>query len=80
MEQGSLIPRFSHRILLERALRRMRALLGLMTAAKALSTVQACFASSTLRSDSAEFQLDHGRFMGYGRSRRLAGLFRGAPE
>src|ERR1035438_87671 len=58
MEQGSLIPRFSHRVLLEPALRRMRALLGLMTAAKALYTVQACIASSAQRNDSAEFRLD----------------------
>ena len=40
MEEGVLVPRFSHRVLLEPALRRMRALLALMTAAKALSTVR----------------------------------------
>jgi hypothetical protein len=50
MEQGALVPRFSHRVLLEPALRRMRALLGLMTAAKALSTVQDWFHSSAQRS------------------------------
>ena len=75
MEQGSLIPRFSHRILLERALRRMRALLGLMTAAKALSTVQACFASSTLRSDSAEFQLDMADLWATGEAAASLGFF-----
>ena len=40
MEEGALVPLFSHRALLEPALRRMRALLALMTAAKALSTVK----------------------------------------
>lgn len=57
IEQGSLIPRFSHRTLLEPALLRMRALLGLMTAAKALSAVRNCFDSSAQRSDDAEFRL-----------------------
>jgi hypothetical protein len=46
MEEGALVPRFSHRVLLEPALRRMRALLGLMTAAKALCTVQGWFIHS----------------------------------
>ncbi len=50
MKGGTLVPRFSHRALLEPALRRMRALLGLMTAAKALSTVQDWFYSSAQRS------------------------------
>jgi hypothetical protein len=41
VEDGTLIPRFDHRPLLEPALRRTRALLSLMTASKALSTVEA---------------------------------------
>ena len=57
IEEGSLVPRFSHRTLLEPALLRMRALLGLMTAAKALSAVRDCFDSSAQRSDDAEFRL-----------------------
>jgi hypothetical protein len=57
-EQGTVIPSFSHRTLLEPALLRMRALLGLMTAAKALSAVQSCFDSSAQRSDDAEFRLN----------------------
>ena len=57
-EQGALVPRFSHRALLEPALRRMRALLGLMTAAKALSTVQEWFASTEQKSQEAEFRLE----------------------
>jgi hypothetical protein len=40
VEQGVIVPRFSHRALLEPALRRMRTLLALMTAAKALATVR----------------------------------------
>jgi hypothetical protein len=56
-EQGALVPRFSHRALLEPALLRMRALLGLMTAAKALSTVQDCFDSSAQCSYDVEFRL-----------------------
>jgi alkylation response protein AidB-like acyl-CoA dehydrogenase len=57
MEQGVLVPRFSHRALLEPALRRMRALLGLMTAAKALSTVQDWFNLSAQRCGNAELRL-----------------------
>jgi hypothetical protein len=56
-EEGSLVPRFSHRTLLEPALLKMRALLGLMTAAKALSTVQDCTDSSANHGDDAEFLL-----------------------
>jgi hypothetical protein len=40
LEEGAIVPRYSHRVLLEPALRRMRALLALMTAAKALSAVR----------------------------------------
>ena len=58
MEEGAIVPRFSHRVLLEPALRRMRALLALMTAAKALSTVQEWFDSSEQKSGSAELWLD----------------------
>jgi len=58
MEEGVIVPRFSHRALLEPALRRMRALLGLMTAAKALSTVQEWFASTEQKSQEAEFRLE----------------------
>jgi hypothetical protein len=75
MEQGSLIPRFSHRALLEPALRRMRALLGLMTAAKALSTVQACFVSSAKRCDSAEFRLDIADLWATGEAAASLGFF-----
>jgi hypothetical protein len=57
MEHGALIPRFSHRTLLEPALRRMRALLGLMTAAKALATVQDWFDSPGRKNDGAELRL-----------------------
>jgi alkylation response protein AidB-like acyl-CoA dehydrogenase len=57
VEQGAIVPRFSHRALLEPALRRMRALLGLMTAAKALSTVQEWFNSPGPFSEDAEFRL-----------------------
>jgi hypothetical protein len=57
MEHGALVPRFTHRTLLEPALRRMRALLGLMTASKALSTVQAWFDSPEQKSGGAEFRL-----------------------
>ena len=57
MEKGAIVPRFSHRVLLEPALRRMRALLALMTAAKALSTVQEWFASTVQKSHDAEFRL-----------------------
>jgi hypothetical protein len=39
LEQGAVVPRHSHRILLEPTLRRMRVLLAVMTAAKALETV-----------------------------------------
>jgi hypothetical protein len=46
MEEGAIVPCFSHRVLLEPALRRMRALLALMTASKALSTVQDGFNSN----------------------------------
>jgi hypothetical protein len=58
MEHEALVPRFTHRTLLEPALRRMRALLGLMTAAKALSTVQDWFDSPGQKSGGAEFRLD----------------------
>jgi hypothetical protein len=58
MEEGVLVPRFTHRVLLEPALRRMRALLALMTAAKALSTMQEWFDSSEQKSGSAELWLD----------------------
>jgi hypothetical protein len=54
MEKGAIVPSFSHRVLLEPALRRMRALLALMTAAKALSTVQEWFASKEQRCRDAE--------------------------
>lgn len=57
MENGVIVPRFSHRVLLEPALRRMRALLALMTAAKALSTVQEWFSSTAEKSEDAEFRL-----------------------
>ena len=57
MEEGAIVPRFSHRILLEPALRRMRALLALMTAAKALSTVQEWFASKEQKCRDAELHL-----------------------
>ncbi|HME58569.1 MAG TPA: acyl-CoA dehydrogenase family protein [Terracidiphilus sp.] len=57
MEEGAIVPRFSHRVLLEPALRRMRALLALMTAAKALSTVQEWFASKEQRCRDAESHL-----------------------
>jgi hypothetical protein len=57
MEHETLIPCFSHRTLLEPALRRMRALLGLMTAAKALATVQDWFDSPGRKSDGAELRL-----------------------
>jgi hypothetical protein len=57
MEEGAIVPRFSYRALLEPALRRMRALLALMTAAKALSTVQEWFASTVQKSQDAEFRL-----------------------
>jgi hypothetical protein len=56
MEEGAIVPRFSHRVLLEPALRRMRALLSLMTAAKALSTVQDGFNSSP-QTSGVEFRL-----------------------
>jgi hypothetical protein len=56
MEEGAIVPRFSHRVLLEPALRRMRALLALMTAAKALSTVQDGFNSSP-QTSGVEFRL-----------------------
>jgi hypothetical protein len=58
MEDGALVPRFSHRTLLEPALRRMRALLSLMTAAKALATVQDWFDSPERKSGGAEFRFD----------------------
>ena len=57
MEDGALVPRLSHRTLLEPALRRMRALLSLMTAAKALATVQDWFDSPERKSGDAEFPL-----------------------
>jgi hypothetical protein len=58
MEHEALVPRFTHRTLLEPSLRRMRALLGLMTAAKALSTVQDWFNPPGQKSGGAEFRLD----------------------
>jgi alkylation response protein AidB-like acyl-CoA dehydrogenase len=57
MEDGALVPRFSHRALLEPALRRMRALLALMTAAKALFAVREWFASSEQRSQDPQLRL-----------------------
>jgi hypothetical protein len=57
MEEGAIVPCFNHRALLEPALRRMRALLGVMTAAKALSTVQEWLDSPAQRSGGAEFRL-----------------------
>jgi hypothetical protein len=57
MENEALVPRFTHRTLLEPALRRMRAPLGLMTAAKALATVQDWFDSPGQESGGAEFRL-----------------------
>jgi hypothetical protein len=57
MENGAIVPRFSHRVLLEPVLRRMRALLALMTAAKALATVQEWLASAAQKSQDAEFRL-----------------------
>jgi hypothetical protein len=57
MEAGAIVPRFSHRVLLEPALRRMRALLALMTAAKALSAVQEWFASAELKSLDTQLRL-----------------------
>jgi hypothetical protein len=57
MEHEVLVPRLNHRTLLEPALRRMRALLGLMTAAKALATVQDWFDSSGQKRGNAEFRL-----------------------
>lgn len=56
MEEGALVPLFSHRALLEPALRRMRALLALMTAAKALSTVKDGLSLSP-QTSGAEFRL-----------------------
>jgi hypothetical protein len=47
VEQGIIVPRFSHRAVLEPALRRMRTLLALMTAAKALATVQRQISSAS---------------------------------
>jgi alkylation response protein AidB-like acyl-CoA dehydrogenase len=58
MERGALVPRFSHRVLLEPALRRMRALLGLMTAAKALFTVEEWFDSPAQKSSGVELRRD----------------------
>lgn len=49
VEQGVILPRFNHRAVLEPALRRMRALLALMTAAKALATVREQLASRCLK-------------------------------
>jgi hypothetical protein len=57
MEDGALVPRLNHRVLLEPALRRMRALLGLMTAAKALSTIQEWFNSPGRKRGGVEFRL-----------------------
>jgi hypothetical protein len=57
MEEGAVVPRFSHRVLLEPALRRMRALLALMTVAKALSTVQEWFTSTEQRCRDTQLHL-----------------------
>jgi hypothetical protein len=57
IEQGAVVPLLNHRVLLEPALRRMRALLGLMTAAKALATVQAHLPSLHRGEDDLELRL-----------------------
>jgi hypothetical protein len=75
MEQEVIIPCFSHRALLEPALRRMRALLGLMTAAKALSTVQEWFTSTEQKSQEAEFRLDMANLWATGEAAASLGFF-----
>jgi hypothetical protein len=75
MEEGALVPRFSHRVLLEPALRRMRALLALMTAAKALSTVQEWFTSTGQKSQEAEFLLDLADLWATGEAAASLGFF-----
>jgi hypothetical protein len=75
MEAGALVPRFSHRVLLEPALRRMRALLSLMTAAKALSTVQEWFASTEQKSRDAEFRLSLADLWATGEAAASLGFF-----
>jgi hypothetical protein len=47
IQDGALLPRFDHRQLLDPVLRRTRALLSLMTASKALSTVEAFLTEPT---------------------------------
>ncbi len=75
MEAGALVPRFSHRVLLEPALRRMRALLALMTAAKALSTVQEWFATTKRGSHDAELCLDLADLWATGEAAASLGFF-----
>ncbi|MGA3161366.1 MAG: acyl-CoA dehydrogenase family protein [Terracidiphilus sp.] len=75
MEQGALVPRFSHRALLAPAMRRMRALLGLMTAAKALSTVQEWFTLTGQKSQEAEFLLDMADLWATGEAAASLGFF-----
>ncbi|MFZ1084446.1 MAG: acyl-CoA dehydrogenase family protein [Terracidiphilus sp.] len=57
VENGTLIPGFDHRQLIEPALRRTRALLSLMTASKALSTVAAFLTAPKHKCADLQFQL-----------------------
>jgi hypothetical protein len=75
MEKDAIVPRFSHRVLLEPVLRRMRALLALMTAAKALSTVQEWFASTAQKSKNAAFRLSMADLWAAGEAAASLGFF-----
>jgi hypothetical protein len=58
LEAGAVAPLHSHQVLLNPALRRMRALLSLMTAAKALSTVQERLCLPRCDTDDAQLRLN----------------------
>lgn len=74
-EEGAIVPRFNHRVLLEPALRRMRALLALMTAAKALSTVQEWFTSTEQTCRGAELHLSLADLWATGEAAASMGFF-----
>jgi hypothetical protein len=75
MEEGVIVPRFSHRALLEPSLRRMRALLALMTAAKALSTVHEWFATTEQKSQEVGFRLEMADLWATGEAAASLGFF-----
>jgi len=75
IEEGAIVPRFNHRALLEPSLRRMRALLALMTAAKALSTVHEWFATTEQKSQEVGFRLEMADLWATGEAAASLGFF-----